>query len=81
MDPRYVKLTGAIAELLESFSMVSFVPLDISDPESVEFVLSSVDYIIQYGEDLEIKEPRELDDDPDQGEYDQNLLDIMMNRT
>lgn len=35
--------------------MVSFIPLNITDEDSVEYVLSSVDHAMQYGEDLEPK--------------------------
>lgn len=35
--------------------MVSFIPLNIQDEESVNYVLSSVDNAMQYGEDLEPK--------------------------
>ena len=37
--------------------MVSFVPMNINDEESVELVLSHVDNAIQFGEDEEPKEP------------------------
>lgn len=30
--------------------MVQFIPLDLSDPESINFVLSHIDNAIQYGE-------------------------------
>lgn len=43
--------------------MVTFIPLDITDEESIEYLLSNIDYAIQYGEDLEPKEPPKLDVD------------------
>jgi len=47
--------------------MVNFLPLDITDEESVAYVLAQVDNSIQYGEDLEVKErehfTEEVDDD------------------
>jgi GTPase SAR1 family protein len=52
-------LNEAIAELVEEYSMVAFAPLDISNEDSIEAVLSMIDMAMQYGEDLE---PR---DDPD----------------
>ena len=36
--------------------MVSFVPLNIKDEDSLEHVLATVDHAIQYGEDVEVKE-------------------------
>ena len=47
-------------------SMVSFIPLDISDEDSIGTVLGHVDMAIQYGEDTDVKIPRELDEDGDQ---------------
>jgi hypothetical protein len=35
--------------------MVRFIPLNITDEDSVEYVLSHVDNSMQYGEDLEPK--------------------------
>lgn len=56
---KFEQLNVAMGALLEDYSMVSFVPLDISDDESVELVLSHVDNAIQYGEDLEPVEPQD----------------------
>ena len=39
--------------------MVSFVPLDPTDEDSIGYALSLVDHSIQYGEDLEPKEPQD----------------------
>lgn len=58
MDPRYKKLNEAMAGLLEEYSLVGFVDLNITDEESVEQVLQQVNNTINYGEDLE---PRESD--------------------
>jgi hypothetical protein len=46
-------LNSAVGTLLEESGSVSFLPLDASDEDSIGFVLSSIDYAIQYGEDLE----------------------------
>jgi hypothetical protein len=35
---------------------VSFLPLDLSSPDSLETVVSHIDYTMQYGEDEEPKE-------------------------
>jgi len=49
------KLTMALCELIDDYSMVSFVPLDITDDDSIDLVLLHVDHCLQYGEDLEIR--------------------------
>ena len=45
--------------------MVSFLPLNIHDEDSVATVLSHVDNAIQYGEDMEPKEPKDMMDGMD----------------
>jgi len=59
LDRRWNRLNKALCNLVEDFAMVRFLPLDAFDAESVEFVLSHVDNVLQYGEDLEPVEPRE----------------------
>lgn len=49
------RLTEAICGLLDDYSMVSFIPLNITDEESIDHVLAHVDHTIQYGEDLEVR--------------------------
>ncbi len=41
--------------------MVSFMPLDVTDEDSVGAVLSHIDNALQYGEDEEPKEPKDID--------------------
>lgn len=38
---------------------VNFLPLDIRDEEDIALVLNHADYIVQYGEDLEPKQPKD----------------------
>lgn len=38
---------------------VNFLPLDIRDEEDIALVLHHADYIVQYGEDLEPKQPKD----------------------
>ncbi|CAO3648335.1 unnamed protein product [Mucor hiemalis] len=49
-----------IVQLIDDYSMVRFIPLNITDEDSVEYVLSHVDNSMQYGEDLEPKEPDDV---------------------
>ena len=43
------RLNQAMGELLEDYSLVGFLPLNIYDPESLSFVLSHIDQAVQYG--------------------------------
>ncbi|XP_060641473.1 GPN-loop GTPase 3 isoform X2 [Anolis sagrei] len=56
---QFKKLTKAICGLIDDYSMVRFLPFDRSDEESITIVLQHIDFAIQYGEDLEFKEPKE----------------------
>ncbi len=53
---------------LEDFSMVSFIPLNIEDPDSISEVLLQADTAFQYGEDVDVVEPRDRDIDDDGGD-------------
>lgn len=61
---KFQKLNAAVASLLEDYSMVAFVPLDITDEDSIEMCMLQVDMSVQYGEDQDVKIADE-DDDPD----------------
>lgn len=68
---KYRKLSEAIGNLIEDFSLVRFTPLNLNDEESVADLLLIIDNIIQYGEDAEVKQrdfeepdPDDKDDDP-----------------
>lgn len=56
----FKRLNRAVANLIEGFSMVSYLQLDASDEESVGAILSYIDDCIQYHE---AQEPREMKDD------------------
>lgn len=61
-NPRFHSLNRAIVQLIEDHPLVSFLPLDLTNPDSLETVISHIDYTIQYGEDEEPKEPHDLDE-------------------
>ncbi|PWN54063.1 hypothetical protein IE53DRAFT_309116 [Violaceomyces palustris] len=60
-NPKFHSLNQAIVQLIDDFSMVSFMPLDVTDEDSVGTILSHIDNAIQYGEDEEPKEPKNMD--------------------
>jgi len=61
-NPRFHALNQAIVQLIEDFNMVQFLPLDVTDEDSLELVLSHIDNTLQYGEVEEPKEPRDLNE-------------------
>jgi GTPase SAR1 family protein len=56
----FKKLNKAVAGLIDSFSMVSYLKLDVQDEDSVAAILSYIDESIQYHE---AQEPKELGED------------------
>ncbi|KAK4240638.1 GPN-loop GTPase [Achaetomium macrosporum] len=53
----FKRLNTAVANLIERFSLVQYFELDCTDEESVGAILSHIDYVIQYHEAQEPKEP------------------------
>ncbi|GMM27396.1 putative signal sequence-binding GTPase [Martiniozyma asiatica (nom. inval.)] len=68
-NEKFKRLNQAIANLVDDFGMVQFLPLDCSDKDNnstVELILSHIDDITQWAEGQEPKEPNdeiELDED------------------
>lgn len=66
MHPKYKKLNEAMGELLDEYSLVSFVTLNKEDEDSIELCLAHVNHCIQYGENLEPSGKFDMADaDPD----------------
>lgn len=63
---RFFKLNEAIANLIDDYSMVNFIPLNITDEESILYLLTHIDNAIQYGEDLEVREPKDEEEEEDE---------------
>uniref|UniRef100_A0A0D9Z712 GPN-loop GTPase 3 n=1 Tax=Oryza glumipatula TaxID=40148 RepID=A0A0D9Z712_9ORYZ len=55
MAPKFGKLNKSLAELVDDYSMVNFIPLDLRKESSIQYVLSHIDNCIQYGEDADVK--------------------------
>jgi hypothetical protein len=53
--PQFRRLNTAVASLLDEFSLISFLPLDSTDEESLGVVLGNLDMALQYGEDADVK--------------------------
>ena len=54
-------LTERIVGLLDEYPIVQFFPVDLRKKETLEAVLYQVDLATQYGEDLEPKEPEDVE--------------------
>ena len=69
---RYSQLNKALANVIYDYSLVKFYALDMSEEESITDLLAEIDLSIQYGEDLDIKEPKEIEHD-EQDHVDDNV--------
>ena len=54
-NPRYARLTDALAKVLDDFSLIQYFPLDISKEETADDLLVVIDNTIQYGEDNDVR--------------------------
>lgn len=52
---KYKKLTETIAHIIDDYSLVRFIPLNLQDHENVGDVLITIDNVIQFGEDQDVK--------------------------
>ena len=59
----FAKLNRAVGQLIDDFSLVSFLKLDVQDEDSVGAVLSFIDDAIQFHEAQEPREPMDLMDE------------------
>lgn len=61
-NEKFHNLNRAVVGLIEDQNIVSFLPLDVQDEDSVNTVLSHIDNMMQYGEDEEPKVPKDMDE-------------------
>uniref|UniRef100_A0A672NET6 GPN-loop GTPase 3 n=1 Tax=Sinocyclocheilus grahami TaxID=75366 RepID=A0A672NET6_SINGR len=75
MDLLSPKAKKEIEKYLDPDIMVRFLPFDRTDEEGINIVLQHIDFSIQYGEDLEFKEPKEIDGEPSNTNFDEFFQD------
>lgn len=54
-NKKHRKLTEALGKLIEDYSLVRFIPINLKEEESISDVLITIDNCLQYGEDLDVK--------------------------
>jgi len=66
-NKKYRKLTKALASVMDDYSLLKFLTLDVTDEGSVDDILLCIDNAIQYGEDAEVKTnyPEAMDEEDD----------------
>jgi hypothetical protein len=60
-NKKLASLTQALGQVLEDYSLIKYFPLDITDEDNVSDLLVTIDNTIQYGEDLDVREPPEVE--------------------
>lgn len=58
-NKKHANLSRALARLLDDYSLVHFVPLNIEDEESIGDLCLQIDMMLQIGDDAEPREPRD----------------------
>lgn len=66
-NKRHRQLSKALATLLDDYSLVNFVPLNIQDENSISDLALQLEMILQISDDAEVREPRDIDDDKESG--------------
>lgn len=57
---KYTKLTRSLAQVIDDYSLVKFVPMNMYEEESLNDIIFSVDEALQFDEEREVK-PKDLD--------------------
>uniref|UniRef100_T1JLM2 GPN-loop GTPase 3 n=1 Tax=Strigamia maritima TaxID=126957 RepID=T1JLM2_STRMM len=61
---KYFKLSKGICSIIDDYSFVKYMPLDLSDEESVQDLLIFIDSNLQYGEDSDVRARDYTDAEP-----------------
>lgn len=70
---KFHKLNKALAKVIQDYSLVKFHPMDVSDEDSINEILMTIDNVLQYGEDQEIKEPKDVEQNDDEEKSGEDL--------
>lgn len=73
-NKKYRKLTNALGQVLEEFSLVRYIPLNIHNEESLTDLLIQTDFAVQYGEDGDVKTQDFEYPDPEEEEPEINFV-------
>lgn len=68
-NEKYKRLTETIGTIIEDYSLVRFIPLNLKNEENLGDVMITIDSIIQFGEDQDIKTKDFEDEEPENTRY------------
>ena len=61
LGDRFHRLNVALVQLLQSYSLVGFTPLNLKDEDTLDILLQKIDTCLQYYDDVEPREPKDLE--------------------
>ncbi|XP_066144811.1 GPN-loop GTPase 3 [Euwallacea fornicatus] len=68
-NAKYKNLTETIGKIIEDYSLVRFIPLNLKNQENIGDVMITIDNVIQFGEDLDVKTKDFEEEEPDEIEH------------
>lgn len=63
MAPKFAKLNEAFASVLSDFDLVTFLPLDPTDEDTLSIIQQTIDNALQFGDDAEVQIANEFEAD------------------
>lgn len=69
--PRFARLNHAMANVLDQFSLVGFVPLDLTEDESLADLVLTIDNALQYEDEVDQNYEVPEEEDPDEDDDDE----------
>lgn len=60
--PQFAALTVALGRLIDDYSLVKFFTLNLEEEENISDILIVIDNAIQFGEDADVKIPRDVEE-------------------
>jgi len=64
-NEKYKRLTETIGKIIEDYSLVRFIPLNLKNEENMGDLLITIDSVIQYGEDQDVK-TKDFEEEPEE---------------
>ncbi|KAF7269497.1 GPN-loop GTPase 3 [Rhynchophorus ferrugineus] len=64
-NEKHKKLTETIGRIIEDYSLVRFIPLNLRNYENIGDILITIDNVIQFGEDQDVKTKDFEEEDPE----------------
>lgn len=68
-NQKYMKLTKVIAQIINDYSLISFVPVNLNDEDSLTNALITIDNALQYGENEDVKTKDFEEEEEDENDY------------